>query len=303
MADKPILKTLLGDYPNNTAIKSGAVSSPLVGFDFADVKVPNRAFKRVVRDLEFDFAELAIVTALQAYSYDKPLVLLPAVIGAGRYQHHCIVYNKARGHMEPSKLAGKRIGVRAHAQTTGAWIRGILAEEHGVDLDSITWVTFEDGHLAEWTDPPGIQRAPEGKVLMDMLKAGELDAIIAGNEAIADPDIVPLIPDAQVAAKAWSERHGALPINHIAVVRRSVIESNPGAIRAAWELLVRSKAIARKGAAATSGPDLTPFGIEANRAGVALITDYSYRQKLIPKRYEVDELFGEARRLLGEVVA
>ena len=60
------LKALLGDYPVTAALKSGAVSSPQVTFDFADVKVPNTAFKRVVRTMEFDVAELAIVTFLMA---------------------------------------------------------------------------------------------------------------------------------------------------------------------------------------------------------------------------------------------
>jgi len=51
------LKTLLGDYPNTLAVKRGELVPKLFEFEFADVKVPNRAFKRVVRNLEFDVAE------------------------------------------------------------------------------------------------------------------------------------------------------------------------------------------------------------------------------------------------------
>jgi 4,5-dihydroxyphthalate decarboxylase len=87
------LHTLLGDYANTRALKAGQVVPQLFEFDFADVKVPNRAFKRVVRNLEFDVAELALVTYLQAKAYGKPLALMPAVVGAGRFQHHCLVRN------------------------------------------------------------------------------------------------------------------------------------------------------------------------------------------------------------------
>ena len=78
------LRTLLGNHPVTRAMKSGAVRSPRIAFDFADVKVPNTAFKRVVRDLEFDVAELAIVTFLLARAFGKPLVLLHASGGRDR---------------------------------------------------------------------------------------------------------------------------------------------------------------------------------------------------------------------------
>src|SRR5690242_14473000 len=50
MPEKSKLYTLLGDYPNTTALKTGAVTSGLVDFAFADVKVSNTAFKPLVRE-------------------------------------------------------------------------------------------------------------------------------------------------------------------------------------------------------------------------------------------------------------
>ena len=131
MADKITLKTLLGDYKNAMALKTGEVSSPLVDFQFADVKVPNTAFKRLVRDKEFDFGELAIVTYLQAKSFGTPYVLLPATV-VGRGQHHTIAYNPENGPLRPQDLNGKRVGAprlfRHHhdlgARHPGAGLRG-----------------------------------------------------------------------------------------------------------------------------------------------------------------------------------
>src|SRR3954454_16125960 len=69
------LSTLLGRYPVTAALRDGDVASPRVALRFADEARPATAFKRVVRDLEFDVAELAIMTFLMAKAYGKPLVL------------------------------------------------------------------------------------------------------------------------------------------------------------------------------------------------------------------------------------
>ena len=52
------LHTLLGDYPNTMALKKGEVTSSLVSFDFANVKVANTAFKPLVREAKFDVGEI-----------------------------------------------------------------------------------------------------------------------------------------------------------------------------------------------------------------------------------------------------
>ena len=45
------LHTLLGNHANTKAMKSSQVSSPLVHFDYFEVKVANTQFKSLVRDL------------------------------------------------------------------------------------------------------------------------------------------------------------------------------------------------------------------------------------------------------------
>src|SRR5207247_2444165 len=131
-------------------------TSPVVRLAFADVTSAASAFKRVVRGMEFDVAELAIVTFLLAKAHGTPLVLLPAVV-LGRFQHPYLVYNRARGPLAPGDLTGRRVGIRSYSVTTVTWLRGILAEDHGVDLDRVTWVTFEEPHVAEFRDPPTVQ--------------------------------------------------------------------------------------------------------------------------------------------------
>jgi 4,5-dihydroxyphthalate decarboxylase len=203
MTGKTKLFTLLGDYPNTLALKRGEIGSDLVDVEFSDIKVANTGFKPLVREAKFDLAELAIVTYLQAKAYGKPYTLLPAPVVA-RGQHHTLAYNRERGHLEPADLVGKRVGVRAYSVTTGVWVRGILQEQFGVDIDKIRWVTFEDPHVAEYCDPPTVERAPSSRNLAQMLIDGELDAAIVGDK-LPDPRLAMLIPDSEMAASAWAE--------------------------------------------------------------------------------------------------
>jgi len=289
------LRTLLGDYPVTKALKSGNVRSPEVSLDFADVKNPSTAFKRVVRDLEFDVAELALVTYLVAKAHLKPLVLLPAVVLC-RFQHSYIVYNAERGPLAPGDLAGRRVGIRSYSVTTVTWIKGILADDYGVDPDRITWVTFEEPHVAEFVDPPNVQRAPEGKDVLGMLLAGEIDAAIVASP-VDDPRIRPLIPDPEGAARDWHRRTGAVQINHMVVVKEELSRRHPDAVRETFRLLQESKATA--GLPAPGELDLNPFGLAANRRNLEVGIDFAYRQRLIPRRFEVDELFDDVTRTLG----
>jgi 4,5-dihydroxyphthalate decarboxylase len=295
MVQPVAVRTLLGDYPVTRALKKGEVTSPSVRLDFADVKTPSAAFKRVVRDLEFDCAELAIVTFLMAKAHGKPLVLLPAVVVA-RFQHPHIVYNAEHGPLAPADLAGRRVGMRSYTVTTTTWLRAILANDHGVDLDRVKWVTFEEPHVAEFRDPPSVERAPEGKELMAMLLAGEIDAAIL-PAVPDDPRLKPLIPDPKAAAEAWRRKYGAIQINHMVVVKESLSRSSPDAVREIYRLLAESKKAAKL--PKPGELDTTPFGLEANRHNLEVVIDTVYRQKMIPRPFTIEELFDDVTRKLS----
>lgn len=292
---EPVLKTLLGNYTNTLPLKNGDIKPSVFSFEFSDIKVPNRAFKRVVREQEFDVAELAMVTCLQAIAYNKPYAMIPAVIGAGRYQHHCLVYNAERQTLRVGQLKGKRIGIRAHAQTTVTWVRGILWDDYGVALDDVNWVTMEDGHLAEFPDPANIARAPEGRTMVDMLLSGELDAAIIGTDLPDDPRLQPVLPDPHSAAQAWSLRNQTVPINHMVMVRKDMFQHRPDIVTQIYLLLAQSKARAERDKPAAV--DLTPFGVEANRKALEVLIRNATDQKLLPRPLTVDEIFEDFYKL------
>jgi 4,5-dihydroxyphthalate decarboxylase len=291
------LYSLLGNHAGVDALKTGRVSSPLVQFEYADVKVINTQFKPMIRDAKYDFGELAIVTYLQGYEYRKPYVLLPATI-LGRGQHHTIFYNSNRGPLTPRGLNGKRVGVRAYTVTTGAWVRGFLAEDYGVDPANVTWVTFEDPHLAEYREPANVERAPAGKDMKQMLLDGEIDAAILGDVAEQGP-LKHVFPDHAAEAQRWAGAHGGVPINHLAVIRREIAESRPDVVREVYRLLKESRAAA---ALPTGSDDPLRFGVSATRRSLEQIITYSHQQQLLTRRPSVDEVFADAGRILGTAV-
>ena len=295
MSDPLVLSTLLGDHAVTRALRRGEVSSPRVRLDIAPGTSVAPAFKRVVRELAFDVAELAIVTFLLAKAHGKPLVLLPAVV-LGRFQHPFLVYNRERGPLTPGDLTGRRVAIRSYSVTTVTWLRRILAEDWGVDLDRVTWVTFEEPHVAEFRDPPTVQRAPAGATPTGMLLAGEVDAAVAGEATPGDPRIVPLIPDPAGAARAWHEKHQAIQLNHLVTVKASLSRSEPRAVEEVYRLLRESKRAA--GPPSPGELDTTPFGVEANRRNLEVAIEAVYRQHLIPRPFSVDELFDDVTRRL-----
>ena len=227
------LRTLLGDHPGTSALKKGSIKSDLIEFDFVDYSPTNKGFKPMVREQAFDVSEMAIVTYLMAKSFGKPMVLLPNVVVA-RFQHAYALCNARQGRLTPVDLNGKRVGIRSFTTTTGAWLRGILANDYGVDLNSIDWVTFEDAHVAEFRDTT--KRAPAGKQIVQMLIDGELDAVL--GEKVEHPDLQPLFTDVAAEEKAWFARHGVMPINHMVVVSQSLSEKHPDSVREVHRMLV-----------------------------------------------------------------
>jgi 4,5-dihydroxyphthalate decarboxylase len=282
------LRTLLGDHPSTNALKKGAIKSDSVALDFVDYSPTHKGFRPMVREQAFDVSELAIVTYLMAKSFGKPMVLLPDVVVARSQHDYALINaktNARQGALKPTDLNGKRVGIRSFTTTTGAWLRGILANDYGVDLNSIDWVTFEDAHVAEFKDTT--KRAPAGKQIVQMLIDGELDAIL--GEKVTHPDLKPLFADTEAEEKAWFARHGVRPINHMVVVSQSLSEKHPDAVREVHRLLRES---------AKASPDSLRFSSDEIRRSLELISHYLAQQGLIPRAFAVDELFDDVTRAL-----
>jgi 4,5-dihydroxyphthalate decarboxylase len=169
--------------------------------------------------------------------------------------------------------------MRSYSVTTATWVRGLLADDYGVDLARVHWVTFEDPHVAEFRDPPNATRMPPGKDPTAMLLAGELDAAVLA-EPPKDGPLRTLIPDPAAAAAAWKARTGAIQINHMVTVKATVSDSQAQDIFAGL----------RESREAAGSPEMNPFGLEENRRNLEVAIDCMHRQGMIGRRLTVEEL-------------
>jgi 4,5-dihydroxyphthalate decarboxylase len=303
--DHLILRTNIGSYGHTKALKDGTVKLPGATFDFVEIVPVWAAFKAMVRELAFDVSEMALTTYLIAKSFNKPITALPIVL-VRMFHHGTIRCNVKAGIREPKDLEGKRVGIRAYAQTGPTWSRGILQNAYGVDLGKVTWVTFEGSHVGEFQDPGNAVRAPEGKKMNDMLIAGEIDATI-GPDHVDAREVKPLFPDASAAEAEWFNKTGIYPVNHIVVVKSEIASSQPWVLGELFAAFRASKEryLDRLGSGGPScaddernlklkgivGGDPLPYGMAANRKAIEMLAKYCFEQKMLPKLYTTEELF------------
>jgi 4,5-dihydroxyphthalate decarboxylase len=308
----PRLKAVTRTQGNNRALKDGTVTPAGFHLDFEEVPVLVHAFRRMVRDLEFDVSEMALTTYLCARAHGKRFTALPAFLVRG-FHHGAIVHNTTSGIAHPKDLEGRRVGVnRGYTVTTGVWARSILQDEYGVDLDKVTWVLSGDEHVAEYQAPANVVPVEPGKALDQMLVEGELAAVIGVD--VDHGDVAPLIPDATEAGFAALRERGLYPINHLVVVKDEVLERHPDAARAVYDAFteakdhyveqLRSGAIENPTATDVmyqcvmeiTGTDPLPYGIEPNRAMLEELMGHAVTQGILGAPMSIDTLFADATR-------
>jgi 4,5-dihydroxyphthalate decarboxylase len=301
---EPRLKTVTRTQGNNAALKDGTVTPHGFAFEFEEVSPLIRAFRRMVREREYDVCELAFTTYLCAREHGKRFTALPIFLVRGF--HHGAILANAPG--DPKRLEDRQVGVnRGYTVTTGVWARGILADECGVDLDRVTWVLSGDEHVAEYRPPPNVIPMTPEKDLAEMVAAGELAAAIG----VEDSGLTPLIPDAEEAGFDALRRRGHYPINHLVVVKDELLDANPELAAAIFAAFAEAKSlyVQRLLADAIEAPtptdrmyrrvlDITgrdplPYGVSPNRSTIEELIDHAVRQKILARRPAVETLFAE----------
>jgi 4,5-dihydroxyphthalate decarboxylase len=288
------LSAVLGSYPHTAALKSGVLTSPDVALDFTEIEPIHKVFAPMVRRQAHDLTELAIVTAIQALAYGKPIVLLPLVV-ASRLQRGCIITRRSDGPIDPRSLIGRKVGVRAYTQTTGMWVRAALREDFDLPVEEIRWVTSDPAHVEEYQDPAFVSHYGGGKSLPDQLRGGDIDAAILGNDLPKGDEFAKLIPDHRARDEAWVASHGFMPINHMVAVRRETLDAHPQAVRAAYELMAKAM---RDTVRSAGELDPTLQGVDALREPLAFIIEECRRQALISGPLDVDVILEPAASLL-----
>jgi 4,5-dihydroxyphthalate decarboxylase len=307
------LSTVLGDYPH-------AKHLTVPGYTVEEVQVRPviGAYRRMIRDLEFDVCELAPVSYLMARQVGVPLTAIPVFLNR-RFHHGDIQCAAHSGIRVPRDLEGRRVGVRAYSVSTGVWARGVLTEEYGVDIDKITWVVDDDDHV-EGRVPSNVERVTDGRSLGELLRAGEIDAAFTGNAGTgragaprsgwsaqqpepraADDDApYPLFPEDGVLAADHFLRTGIYPLHSVIALRSELVAADPALPTALYAAFAEAKRLrtaadpdwtelprfARQ--AAQTGGDPVPYGVAANEPSLAALVRYSRDQGLVDADFPDD---------------
>ncbi len=307
-----VLRTAVGNYGHTTPLKDGTVSSDSFGMEHIEVSPVTSIFRRMVRELEFDVAEMALSTYLCARAHGKQFTGIPIFLTRAFY-HGGLSVNRRSGIESPRDLEGKRVGVRSYTLTPGVWTRGLLQTEYGVDLDAVTWVLSGDEHVAEYVAPSNVVSSSNSN-LGEMLASGEIDAAI-GAGAVDSPDVVPLFDGADDADAAWHRKTGIYPISHMVVVKNAALESNSDLAQELCSTFKTAKSLymqrfqsgdandaadrALQKMAEVVGDDPIPYGVESSRKTLEAFVGFNVEQRVIPESVDVEELFPAATLALA----
>ena len=321
MAPVPRLKIALATYGHTAALKDGRVKIAGVEPDFVEVTPIIGAFRRMVRDLEFDVCEMAPTTYMIARALGAPFIALPVFL-MHRFHHGGVVVRPESGIITPKDLEGEKVGVRAYSVTTGVWTRGIFVNEYGLDSSKVTWVVDDEEHVVSLALPPNVEQAPDGKSLAAMMANAEIAAAFTGPAGIgrAGPPTggwkqggqTPaetyrdLIPNASQAD--WFRRPGIYPIHGAVVVKTDVLKQHPGVAKSLFEAFVSAKRIYLDALERGEGDsaddrkyrglmplvgDPLPYGLKDNAASIDAMLTYGLQQELVPRRMPLDEVFAD----------
>jgi 4,5-dihydroxyphthalate decarboxylase len=313
MANAPQLKIALGTYGHTAAIKDGRVKIAGIEPEFVEVVPIIGAFRRMVRDLEFDVCEMAPTTYMIARGLGAPYIALPVFL-MRRFHHGGFVVRPDAGIKVPKDLEGKQVGVRAYSVTTGVWTRGIFVNEYGLDSSKVTWVVDDEEHVTSLKLPPNVVHAPEGKSLVSMMESGDAGVGRAGppvgaweQRAQMAPGTYPeLIPDVAKVEADWFARTGIYPIHGSVVVKTEVLEKHPWVATSLFDAFVAAKRIYMDALQRGDGDsaddrkyrglmpivgDPLPYGLQENAASIEAMLTYGLQQGLIPRRMPLHEVF------------
>jgi 4,5-dihydroxyphthalate decarboxylase len=322
-ASRPRLKIAIGSYGHTRAIKDGNIQIPGVDPDFVEVVPIIQAFRRMVRDVEFDICEMAPTTYMIARARGAPYIALPIFL-MRRFHHGGFVVRPDAGIRQPKELEGKKVGVRAYSVTTGVWTRGIFMNEYGLDSSKVTWVVDDEEHVTSLVLPPNVVHAPEGKSLQSMMQSGEIQAGFTGPAGVgrAGPPIgnwdmnaptggdagtyPELLANVEQVEADWYRHTGIYPIHGLIVVKDEHIKRYPWLPRSLMNAFETAKKPYLEGIKLGRGDspedkryrgffslmsDPLPHGMAANRPSIEALVTYALQQKLIPSRPELDRVF------------
>lgn len=306
------LSIVLGKHGQVEDIRSGAVPIEGVELEFRNFDRMPDAYRIMARTAEFDICELAPTTYLMAREAGAPITALPLPM-TRQFRHGGLQRLRNSSIRTPRQLEGRAVGLRAYTVTAPVWTRGILAEEHGVDLDRVTWIKEDQEHVESYVPPKNVITPPAGKTLADLMRSGELEVGFAGLAGVGSGDDLDLVEFFENAAELdadYYRRTRIYPIHGVIAVRNDVLAANPDLALRIFDAFTRARdnywSRVQSGAAngkedqrylklAKTVGDPLPYGLEENLPSLEALIRFAHRQELLSRAPAVAEAFLDPR--------
>jgi len=304
-----------GPYDRTQALRDGTIKPEGIELSYIPLQ-PAEIFWRMLQYKEFDASEMSLSNyATLVGSGAAPFVAIP-VFPSRVFRHGYFFINTQKGIASPSDLKGKRGGVPEYSMTAAVYMRGLLQHEYGVKPSDVAWVQGRADRLGhKFPADIRLTQAPAGTELGDLLERGELDFLMTANNPLSfrrgNSKVQRLFPDYAAAEKDYFRHTRIYPIMHTVVIRRDVYERDPWVAMSLYKALCRAKDFALRLMSETGSPkasfawlqplieqeqaiigtDWYPYGIEANRASIEALLQYSHEHGLTPRRLKIEDLF------------
>jgi 4,5-dihydroxyphthalate decarboxylase len=318
------------NYDRTRALQDGRVRPDGIELDYLSMPV-EETFFRMLRHREFDVAEMSLSSYVVSLSKpERPFIAIP-IFPSRFFRHSSIYVNAGAGIREAKDLIGKRVGNPEYQMTAPVWIRGILADEYGVPVDAVTYVTGgeEEPGRSEKLKldlPPSIrvERIGATQTLTAMLADGEIDALYTARmpSSFHRPDgrVRRLFVDYVPVERDYYRRTRIFPIMHTVVIRRDIYERHPWVAQSMFKAFCEAQRLTYADLNVTAalmtmlpwaiahveetrremGDDFWPYGFDCNRDVLATFLRYHHVQGLSPRQLDPEELF--ARETLESFV-
>jgi 4,5-dihydroxyphthalate decarboxylase len=245
------------------------------------------------------------------------------------FRHSSSYVHAGSGIERPQDLIGRRVGCPEYQMTAAVWIKGILAEHHGVPVNSVSYHTGglkEPGRREVPMNRPAdiqVHPIPGDRTLSEMIESGEVDALYTAEAPVTfeagSPHVRRLFPDYDQVEKAFYADTGIFPIMHTVVIRRDIYEADPWVAQSLTKAFSAAQAIAYadlremtalktmlpwlpshvEETAAVMGDDYWAYGMDANRRTIETFLRYSYEQGLLDRKLDPADLFAPETMLVS----
>jgi 4,5-dihydroxyphthalate decarboxylase len=275
-------------------------------------------------------SEMSLAEMVYYFSRGECDFIAIPVFPSRLFRHAYIFCNRSAGIRAPEDLNGKKIGALRWVQTAFIWVRGMLVDDYGLSPKDTHWYVsalhhWQEGgskEKIETRDGSVIQRlSGDGADEYDMscraLIEGRIDVLMTTenrryDRLAAEPEVRPLFADARAAEIAYFRQSAIMPIMHVLVARRSMVDAHPDLPEKLFRLFCQSKKAGRNWT--RSIPSLTlawkdryleeeqkifqsdpwRYGLHVNLAALTKFLSYCYGEGVSARRITPQDLFAPA---------